>query len=240
MSYFESRLRLNFKDFIDIKKKVQLSEKLGIMNLILEPIDIKEKINQDLKERIINETNIKIHFRVNLKIKSLKEYKTYLNKFNNFPDIFSIETLNKDIQLQAAKDSRVDIISFSNIDILKSLSPGVISLTKQNNSFIEFSLAPIMTRNKAFQSKNFRILFRSLQLAKKMKANYIISGNFNNYFDLRHPRALISICNSLLGLSLIEAKTAFRENPKKILLRVKDRMNESIIESGVKLIKGGV
>ena len=69
--------------------------------------------------------------------------------------------------------------------------------------------------------------------------NYIISGNFNKPYDLRHPRNLISICYSLLGLPIFEAKKAFLENTKKIIERINNRQNKDILESGVKLIKGG-
>ncbi|MFX0143912.1 MAG: hypothetical protein ACFE9C_07535, partial [Candidatus Hodarchaeota archaeon] len=143
-----------------------------------------------------------------------------------------------DIQLQAARDSRVDIISFSNPQIIKTLTPGVISLTKQNNSFLEFSLASIFIPNKVNQSKNFRDLYRFIHLALKNKAYCIISGNFDELYDLRHPRALISICNSLLGIPLHQAKKIFITNPILLLERIERRIN-SKLESGVKLIKGG-
>ena len=80
-----------------------------------------------------------------------------LGNFNKSMDLLSVETFDKDTQIYAAKDSRVDILSFSEQKFLKTLSRGVISLVKQSGSFIEFSLAPIMITNKSIQSKNFRI-----------------------------------------------------------------------------------
>jgi len=148
-----------------------------------------------------------------------------MRKFNNFPDILSIESLNREVQLQCSKDSRVDIISFSDPEIIKTLTPGVISLTKQNNTFIEFSLAPIMVNNKTIQSKNFRNLYKFTQLALRSKANYIISGNFMNLFDYRHPRALISICCSLLEIPLSIAKKAYITNPKMLVEKTKISYN---------------
>jgi len=239
VSYFESRLKADFGDFEDIREKLRICEELGIKNVILEPKDEKINVSLDLKEKIRKVSSINIYYRINLNLKSVEQFKRTIKKFNNFQEILSIESMNKEVQIHAARDSRVDILSFSDQNILKTLSQGIISLIKQNNSFVEFSLATIWDENRTQQSKNLRILFRNLQLAKKIQDNFIISGNFNKPFELRHPRALISICYSLLDLPLVDAKRAFKANPRLLIDKLEYRKDNSIIERGVKLIKGG-
>ena len=95
-----------------------------------------------------------------------------------------------------------------------------------------------MDDNKAQQSKNFRNLYRFIQLAQNLKANYIISGNFVDIFYLRHPRALVSLCHTLLGLPLDIAKKAFINNPKELLVKKKKRLNDNYIPGG-EIVKGG-
>ncbi|MFX1570651.1 MAG: RNase P subunit p30 family protein [Promethearchaeota archaeon] len=238
MSYFESRLPIDFNNLTEVQKKLKLCEELGIKNVIVEPRNIKTKITSENKESIERETNINIFYRVNLKLENLNGYKSRINHFNKFSDILSIESLNKDVQIHAARDSRVDIISFSDPEIMKTLTPGVISLTRQNNSFLEFSMAPIMVKNKIYQSKNFRNLYRAIQLVLKLKANCIISGNFDDMYDFRHPRALISICNSLLGIPLGKAKNIFTINPNLLIERSKKRLNNKF-ESEVRILSNG-
>jgi len=238
LSYFESRLPADFNNFKEILRKLEVCEKLGIKNVILEPKNKLITIPIELKNKIKKETNLNIYYRINLDLDSIGDFKKSINHFNNFPDILSIESLNKEVQLQAARDSRVDIVSFSNPDVIKTLSPGVISLTKQNKSFLEFSLAPIMITNKAIQSKNFRNLYRFIQLALKLKANCIISGNFEDVYNLRHPRALISICHSLLGVSLDKAKSILKLNPILLLERNQKHYNDDL-EPEIELIRGG-
>jgi len=235
LSYFESRIPVNIEDFNDIGKKLDICKNLGIKNIILEPKSGIERIPADFRKRMQNISKINIFFRINLRLNKIEDFRAKIKKYSNFTDILSIESLNREVQLQSAKDSRVDIVSFSDPEIIKTITPGVISLTKQNNSFIEFSLAPIMARNKAVQSKNFRNLFKFTQLALKLKANYIISGNFTDSFDFRHPRALLSICNSLLGIPVNLAKNAYISNPK-ILIEKSMNQNDEIIEPGVKLV----
>ena len=238
MKYFESRLKANFDDIGEIKEKIEFCEILGIKSVILEPIASLNKIPLKIKEELRKNTSINIFYRGNLRPKSLNAFQKNIKNYNKFSDILSVETSNKEIQIHAARDSRVDMLSFSDHNILKTLTPGVISLTKQNHSFIEFSLAPIMVNNKSFQSKNLRNLYRFLQLANKLNVNYIISGNFEDLYDFRHPRAMISICRSLLGLSLLKAKAAFNDNVQLLLKRVHQRQDKALIEDGVRLIGG--
>lgn len=239
MSYFESRLPVKLDDIQNVQSRLELCEKLDIRNVILE-YNRNSKINPlNFNKAIKKDLHINLFYRTNLRTDNFEEFKKHLKKFNRVSDIISIESMNKDVQLYAAKDSRVDIVSFSDKEIIKSITPGVISLTKQNNSFIEFSLAPIMESNKTSQSKNFRNLYRFINLARKLKANYIISGNFVNLFDFRHPRALISICQTLLGIPLDSLKKAFITNPKIIVRKNKEREFEEV-ETGVKIIREGI
>ncbi len=239
MSYFEARLKINIDDFAEIERKLKFCQELRITNLILEPKNDILKLNSELKQRISKISTLNIYYRINLRPKSLNDLKKRIQPYNNFSDIISVESMDKNIQIQAAKDSRVDIISFSDQNVIKTISPGIISLTKQNRSFIEFSLAPIMTRNQAVQSRYLRSLYRAVQLAVQLKVNYIISGNFDDIFKLRHPRALISVCHTLLGIPLLSAKKAFSENVLTLINRVQARQDKNIIESGVKLLNEG-
>jgi len=239
LSYFESRLKINLNDFAEIERKLKFCQELRITNLILEPKNDIVKLNSELKQRISKISTLNLYYRINLRPNSLNDLKKRIQTYNNFSDIISVESMDKNIQIQAAKDSRVDIISFSDQNVIKTISPGIISLTKQNRSFIEFSLAPVMAKNQAVQSRYLRILYRAVQLALQLKVNYIISGNFDDLFKLRHPRALISVCHTLLGIPLLSAKKAFSENVLTLINRVQGRQDKNIIESGVRLLNEG-
>ncbi|MBY9016668.1 MAG: hypothetical protein KGD68_13325 [Candidatus Lokiarchaeota archaeon] len=239
MSYFESRLRVNTSNFKEIEQKLHFCKLLGIQNVIVELENNGEKMRSDLKRRIEEIPNINVKYRTNINPKNLESLIKKLKGIGQSSNIIVIESVDKKIQIQAAKDSRVDVISFSEPAVLKTIFPGVISLTKQNHSFIEFSLAPIIVKNKSLQSKNLRNLYRGVQLANKLNANYIISGNFDDIYSLRHPRALISVCHTLLGISLLRAKNSFSKNVVSLLNRVQMRQDKNFIELGVKLINRG-
>jgi len=235
LTYIESRVPVNLESFKEVLRSIKFCEILGIKNVILEPKKYLSKIPLNFKKKVQKETDIKIYYRINLRVNDYQEFKSKIRNFNKFGDILSVESLSKEVQLQSAKDSRVDILSFSDPEILKTLTPGVISLTKQNKSFVEFSLAPIMIKDRTSQSKNFRNLYKFIQLSLKLKANYLISGNFTDLFDYRHPRSLVSISNSLLGIPLNMAKKGYMDNPKRLIEKIKIPHDKNF-EQGVKLI----
>ncbi len=239
MSYFESRLRVNTSNFKEIEQKLHFCKLLGIQNVIIELEINGEKMQLDLKRRIEEISNINVKYRTNINPKNLESLIKKLKGIGQSSNVIVVESADKKIQIQAAKDSRVDVVSFSEQAVLKTIFPGVISLTKQNQSFIEFSLAPIMVKNKSLQSKNLRNLYRGVQLANRLNANYIISGNFDDLYSLRHPRALISVCHTLLGIPLLRAKNCFSKNVVSLLNRVQMRQDKNFIESGVKLVNRG-
>jgi len=220
-------------------QKLHFCKLLGIQNVIVELENNRKKIQPDLKRRIEKITNINVKYRTTINPKNLENLIKKLKGIGQSSSIIVVESADKRIQIQAAKDSRVDVISFSEQQALKTIFPGVISLTKQNQSFIEFSLASIMVKNKSLQSKNLRNLYRGVQLANNLKANYIISGNFDDFYSIRHPRALISVCHTLLGISLLRAKNCFSKNVVSLLNRVQMRQDRNFIESEVKLINRG-
>jgi len=239
LSYFESRLKVNTCNFKEIEQKLHFCKLLGVQNVIVELENNGGKMRPDLKRKIAEIPNINVNYRTNINPKNLEHLIKELKGIGQSSGIIVVESADKKIQIQAAKDSRVDIVSFSEQQVLKTIFPGVISLTKQNQSFIEFSLASIMVKNKSLQSKNLRNLYRGVQLANKLNANYIISGNFDDLYSLRHPRALISVCHTLLGIPLWQAKNCFSTNVSSLLNRVQMRQDKKFIESGVKLINQG-
>lgn len=239
LPYYESRLKVDPFNLIEVERSLRFCEKLGIENVIIESMKSNLNLSSKIKAKIRSNNDLNIHFRSNFRPLNLNEFKGKISQFNVNQNIISVESPDKQIQIQAAKDSRVDIISYSSIEILKTINPGVISLTKQNSSFIEFSLAPIFVESKSMQSKNLRNLYRGVHLALNLKANLILNGNFSNVYDLRPPRGLISISNTLLGLSIQEAKKAFGENVDLLIKRSNYRQNEDNYENGIEFIKRG-
>ncbi|TFF98874.1 MAG: hypothetical protein EU547_00245 [Promethearchaeota archaeon] len=232
---FESRLKVNIQDLNEIKQKLSLCEKLGINNVILEPKNEIFKIQSKRKEYIQDLSEVNIYFRNTYYIKDLNELKQKIKLFKKSEDIISIESPNQEVQNYASRDSRIDLISFSNYEILRTASDSVLSLARQYNTFIELCLNSIMIKKKSYQSRVFRSLYKLFNM--KIENKLIISGNFKHLYDLRNPRSMISIVHTLFDMPIQKAEDAFSRNVLSLLERVKLRNDPSRFENGVRIIK---
>ncbi|MFO8019297.1 MAG: RNase P subunit p30 family protein [Promethearchaeia archaeon] len=239
MAYYETRLRVDLQNSEEVAEYLNTCEQVGITNLIIEPLTSEFMITDAIKNQIQSLTNIKIYFRITMNPRNLKEFNRKIQKFNNFKYLLAVESSNKRIQLKASKDSRVDILTFSNIRKIKSISKGVLSLLSQNNTYLELSLSPLLINNKSEQSRNFRITYRFMERVLNSRVKYLLCGDAPSRFCLRNPRALISICVSLLDIPIQKAKMGFEKYPQTL---VKDKFIKNDTQkfgNGFKLIGGG-
>ena len=147
--------------------------------------------------------------------------------YNDFPQVKSL--------YQQAED----ILGFS---ISKFSFQGPEETLKQTQYtqpalyILSVAIASIL-KNKGIQSRNFRLLYRFIQIIHKIKPNFIISGDFNNTYDFRHPRNLSSVCHTLLGMPLNKAKDGFSKNIEMLLNGIKERKENKFTQEGIRLIK---
>ena len=238
LSYFETRLRISFQHFEDLIQHIRFCEKLKIRNLIIEPLNNEVVISRSLKNKIQDLTSIRIYYRITLNPYDLKEFNQKIQKFNDFSDILAVESQNKSVQLKASKDSRVDILSFSEINNTKNISKGVLSLLNQHNKYLEVSLSPLLIENRSSQSRNFRIIYRTMEKILDSRVKYFFCGDPLNKFDLRNPRSFISICNSLLDIPIEKARMGFEKYPQELIDKKSSERKSEKLQNGVKLIGG--
>ena len=81
MPYFESRLRVNFDDINEIRRRLEFCGKLDIKNLILEPKDGIHDIPIEVKRYIEDFKGMNIYYRYNLKPTNLQDFKKNINLF---------------------------------------------------------------------------------------------------------------------------------------------------------------
>ncbi|MGV9172255.1 MAG: RNase P subunit p30 family protein [Promethearchaeia archaeon] len=238
MSYFETRLRINFQNFKEAAIYLEFCEKLGIRNLIVEPLSANTPITENIKRKIQTFSDIKIYYRITINPQSLKDFNKEIQKFNNFGNILAVESADKKVQLKASKDSRVDVLSFSNINYIKRISKGVLSLLSQNNTYLELSLSPLLINNQSEQSRNFRIFYRTMETVLNERVKYLLCGDPHTEFDLRNPRSLISICVSLLDIPIQKAKMGFEKYPQELIRDKFIKTDSQKLDKGLKLIGG--
>lgn len=165
-----------------------------------------------------------------LEAKDWGELKRKIREEREKADVLVFEGGDKELNRKASQEPRLDII----------LSPekggrdsGIDHVTAkeaaENNVAIGFSLRSLQKEGKR-RSQNLSNWRKNLKLCKKFGAPSIITTEASSVYDLRSPRDLASIIDSI-GF---EGQEMVSQNPREILKRSEKVNSEGFIRPGVK------
>jgi RNase P/RNase MRP subunit p30 len=222
-----------------IDRYLEIYKWVGYQNLFFE---IEYPNNFDATQ-FTKEKNIKYGLnlipKLVIKPKSLNQFREILSRINQFKDYaIAVESSDKEILSFATHDSRIDIISLGSIELVKELTPGIISLLKQNagKKFLEISLIDTINSRNYQRSKSFREIFKIISMASKNEKLIVFGGHELKLNYIRGPKEIISIFNSIFDISNEKAKRFVRENPQLLIDKIKQRTDKDFIETGVQII----
>jgi ribonuclease P/MRP protein subunit RPP1 len=148
-------------------------------------------------------------------------------------DILAFRGGNHELNRKAFSDSRMDVVlhpekgrkdsGINHVDAEKAA---------ENNVAVGFSLKSLPEDSKK-QSQALTKWRRNFKLFKKYNAPYIITTEADGFSELRNPRDLASVVNSL-GF---EGVKAVKQYPSKILERRKKAQSDSEIRPGHEVIE---
>ncbi len=177
--------------------------------------------------------------RITLSPKTPNLLKQELSEWYKRKCIISVESNNKEILQIAARDGRVDMLSASTIEFQKTLSKGILSLARQNNCVIDFSLTPVLETYSNNRTRLFRVIYRLFMAAKPNSNLYTLGSNYqikNNPFLLRGPVESMSILNSILKIPKYFTKKILSDNAESLILRYIKKDLGLLVESGVEIV----
>ena len=185
-----------------------------------------------------NNSPISLIPRVTLNPENTSSLKKDLSVWKERRCLIAVNSLNKEILEIAARDGRVDILSIATIDSQKSLTKGIISLARQNECYLDISLAPLIEFEHFKRTKILRVLYRLLLKAKPSVHKYLIGSDSieNNIWLMRGPKETISFLHSVFNIAEFQAKKILAKNPEEIILRFIKRDHNLFIEHGVEIV----
>lgn len=162
-----------------------------------------------------------------------RELKRKIDQNREEFDILAFRGGNHELNRKAFSNSRMDVVlhpeegrkdsGMNHVDARKAA---------ENNVAIGFSLKSLPEDSKK-QSQTLTKWRRNLKLCQKYDTPYIITTEADSFSELRNPRDLASIVNSL-GF---EGAKAVKHYPSKILERRKKAQSDSEIRPGHEVIK---
>lgn len=199
------------------------------------PLEVKSLTSYSSKK-----SPILVFPRVTLEPKSASHLKQELARWVSRRCLIAVQSTDKEILEVAARDGRVDMITFPSMEYFKDISKGILSLLKQNRIFIDLHFNELITSYGNKRTRILRNLYKLFKQAKPLTYSYLISLGTHpsktpfQYF--RGPRELGAILISLLELPEVHAKQMLRENGEQLAILYLKRDQKLFIQPGVEII----
>ncbi|MCS7386414.1 MAG: hypothetical protein NDF55_06730 [archaeon GB-1867-005] len=166
--------------------------------------------------------------------------KRALRKLRRKVEVIAVYCVNVNVARLAARDRRVDLLIFSSKSWRENFfDKSEAALALSGESALEVNLIDLIkAKSSSERIQAIRILSENLKIAKRFKVPVIFSSGATSIYEMRAPRELAALA-TLLGLTEFEARESLSRIPLELIRRNREKLSESYIMPGVRLIKKG-
>jgi len=225
------------KDAEQFRKMVTKSFELGYRLVgIPFPPNI-ELIEVERLCKICGEVGLDLVSRIDLTPKSPHELLASLRRLRRKFEVVSVLCMSKPVARQAAKDRRVDVLSFP---VAKPrnrfFDSAEAELASESSSSLEIDVAPLLSLEGFLRIRLISSLRREVAIAKSFRVPIVISSGTTNDSLLRNPHdysalALLFDMNPSLALS------ALSEAPLCIVERNRLKLSPDFVAPGLRVVR---
>ena len=154
-------------------------------------------------------------------------------------EVIAVQCFSKEVARQAAKDRRVDLISFPSTDPRKRFFDSAeAKLASGALASLEVDMAPLLYLRGFRRVRLLSTLRREILTARRSGVPIVLSSGAKDVSLLRKPEDYASL-SYLFGLDAHAAKKAFSENPQAIIERNRRKLSRNYVAPGVYVIRRG-
>ena len=228
---------LNIRDPGDprvLTEMLELVSRLGFKGIALSSL-------RPAPETLIDEASalgIDLASRIDIRPKNANGLSKTLRRVRRKFEIVAVLCENKAVSRQAAKDHRVDILTFPPLKTGRSrvgLDRQGASLASKSNCVYEVSLSDLLNSG-AERARVLVNLKRDTWNATHEGVPVVVSSGAGTPLRMREPRAIASI-TSLLDLPEDKGLDAVSVIPTKILERNREKLGPGFVSPGVKEVR---
>lgn len=224
-------------DFDQVKNMISKSAELGfqMVGLSLPPKIDFNKVTQ--VQKICHDADIELAMRVDLAPKGRHQLLNSLRKLRRRFEIVSILCTSKTVARQAAKDRRVDLLSFPVLDYPKVFfDHAEAKLASSGLACLEIDIQPLLSLRGFARIRLLSVLRKEIVAAKSLKVPIVLSSGADDVRFLRRPQDLASL-GMLFGLGLPLALDALSDTPLRIVDRNRQKLSPDYVASGLRVVR---
>jgi RNase P/RNase MRP subunit p30 len=185
------------------------------------------------------DSSIDLVTRIDLIPKSINELLSQLRRCRRRFEIIGVSCLHKAVARQAAKDRRVDLLSFSELNFRnRYFDDAEAELAAGALASIEIDMSMLLSANRFERVHLLAQLRRETIIASKFSVPIVLSSGAKTESLMRKPRDFAAIAY-LLDMPLTSALRAISESPLCIVTRNRTKLHSSFVAPGIRIVKRG-
>jgi RNase P/RNase MRP subunit p30 len=238
-TFTDLNLRLNPKDTATAQRVIAKAAALGY-GLVAVPFapETQETEISNLR-RICSDVKVDFSSRVDLVPKNRDQLMRWLRKLRRRFEVVCAVCENKEVARQAAKDRRVDLLSYPSLDYRERFFDWAeAELASSSLAALEVDVKPLLLLDGSARVRLISQLRREVSIAREFHVSIVVSSGVGTEILLRKPREIAAFI-SLLGLNETSALDAVSVNPSTIVLRNREKLGHGFVAPGIRVVKEG-
>lgn len=237
MRFVDLHLKPSVKHLDHAKKMISRSSQLGYRLLgIPLPLNITQNETRQLKG-ICNDAGIDLVTRVDFTPKTTRELLNELRHFRRRFEVISVVCTSKAVARQAAKDRRVDLLSFPATNpSQRFFNHAEAELASKGLSALEVDMAPLLSSKGFPRICLLSSLRREVAVAKKFSVPVTISSGATNEYLMRGPYDYAAL-GALFGMTAPLALRALSEAPLTIVERNREKLSPDYVAPDIRIVR---
>lgn len=235
--FVDLHLQPSAKDSDHMEKMVSKSSELGyrLVGISLPPNVTRDKVRQ--LQSICKDTGIDLVTRLDLTSKTPRQLLDELRHFRRRFQVVSVVCTSKAVARQAAKDRRVDLLSFPAMSSRgRFFDRAEAELASQASSSLEVDMAPLLSLKGFSRIRLLSTLRKEVAIAKKLGVPFTISSGATNMRLMRGPYDYAALA-SLFDMAVPLALRALSETPLTIVERNREKLSPDFVAPGIRLVR---
>ncbi|MDR1993850.1 MAG: hypothetical protein LBQ98_10260 [Nitrososphaerota archaeon] len=234
--WVDLHLRANPKNMPTTQDQIERAACFGYHTISIPLLAQFEDNHLTILKTLCQQAGLDFVSRVDFKPRNQEDLMRFLRKNRRCIEIICIICDDKDIARQAAKDRRVDLLNFPNLDYHKRFfDRAEAELASANLAALEVDIRPLLVLEGPPRVRLLSNLRREVAIAREFHVPLVVSSGALEAQLMRMPKDLASLCY-LFGLSEIEAMDAVSTNPLSIIQRNREKLSSKFVAPGITLM----
>jgi RNase P/RNase MRP subunit p30 len=238
-TFADLHLRINWKDPAATTQMVNKAAALGY-SMIAAPIAPETRADDVAKLRsACSKSGLDFASRVDLRPRNQNDLLSQLRRLRRKFEVVCVLCESKAVARQAAKDRRVDLLSFPFLDSRgRFFDRAEAELASSGLATLEVDVKPLLVLEGPARIRLLACLRREVAVARAFHLSVVVSSGVSDALHLRKPREMAELA-SLFGLDGSAALAAVSENPVGIVWRNREKLSSGFVAPGIRVVKGG-